>query len=172
MIKGYLKIVFLRELKNKKSSGYDLMKSAEYILGKKPSAGSVYPLLKQLLDDGFIGVKEDNKKKLYSITKKGEDLLVKLTKEKEKMLSSHEELMNLFSQIDKKSKEHKSLFTINKQLKLEDKIILRNMDIFLELKKEIDSIFFNKNLTLKNEEEVRKIIKQTINKLKAVRKKK
>ncbi len=171
MIKGYLKIVFLRELKNKKSSGYDLMKSAENILGKKPSAGSVYPLLKQLLDDKFIDVKENNKKKLYSITKKGEELLIKLTKEKEKILSSHEELMNLFSQIDK-SKKHSSLFTINKQLKLENKVILRNMDVFLALKKEIDSIFLNKNLTLKKEEKVRNIIKEMIKKLKVIRKEK
>jgi len=171
MIKGYLKIVFLRELKNKKSSGFDLMKSAENILDKKPSAGSVYPLLKQLLHDKFIDVKEDNRKKLYSITKKGEELLIKLTKEKEKILSSHEELMNLFSQIDK-NKKHNSLFTINKQFRLENKVVLRNMDIFLALKEEIDSIFLNNNLTLKKEEEVRRIIKDTIKKFKVVRKEK
>ena len=172
MIKGYLKILFLKKIKTKECTGYDLINSTEEVLGKKPSAGSVYPLLNQLLNDKFIKVKEEDRRKIYSITKKGELLLLKLIKEKEKMLSSHKNLMGIFGKVHKEKTKNKHFLKINEHLKLESKVIMRNMDVFLELKDEIDKILLNNKLTSKKEKEVRTIIKETTNKLKTVRKKK
>ncbi len=172
MIKGYLKILFLKKIKFNECTGYDLINSTEEVLGKKPSAGSVYPLLNQLLNDKFIKVKEEDRRKIYSITKKGKLLLIKLIKEKEKMIFSHKNLMEIFSEIHKDKTENKSFLKINQHLKLESKVIMRNMDVFLELKDEIDKILLNNKLTSKKEKEVRTIIKETTNKLKTVRKKK
>ena len=168
MIKGYLKILFLKELKNKKSSGYDLIKTAEIFLGKKPSPGSVYPLLKQLLNDKYIVSENIGRKKIYSITKKGENLLLRLTKEKENLLASHTSLMKLFGSLDK-VKKHESLLMINEQLKLENKVVLRNMDVFLALKKELNAIFLDTKLISKKEKKVRNILNETIKQLKLLR---
>ncbi len=172
MIKGYLKILFLKKIKSNECTGYDLINSTKEVLGKKPSAGSVYPLLNQLLNDKFIKVKEENRRKIYSITKKGKLLLNKLIKEKEKMLFSHNNIMKLFNEVHKDKTEDKSFLKINQHLKSESKVIMRNVNAFLELKDEIDKILRNNKLNSKKEKEVRAIIKETTNKLKTVRKKK
>lgn len=169
VIKGYLKLFFLKKIKASECTGYDLISSAETVLGKKPSTGSVYPLLNQLLTDKYIKLKEENRKKIYSITKKGEILLKNLMDEKRKLLQSHEKIMYLFNEIHDDSSLKKSFLKINEALKFDNKVILRNMDLFLELKNELDAIFFNENLSFKKEQEVKVILKDFISKLKVLR---
>ncbi len=41
----------------------------------KPSPGSVYPILNQLLDEGSIELKDKKGKKYYAITEKGKELV-------------------------------------------------------------------------------------------------
>jgi len=168
MIKGYLKILFLKKLKNKDCTGYDFMQSAEKVLGKKPSAGSVYPLLKQLLSEKFIKAREEDRKKIYSITKKGEKLLIDLTKEKKRLISSHQEIMGLFKQLGG-CKSNKSVIDINKKLSLDNQLVFRNLDVLLNLKKEINKTFQNSKLTPKKEQELRQIIQDTIKRIKQIR---
>jgi len=169
MIKGYLKLFFLKKIKESECSGYDLISSVESNLGKKPSSGSVYPLLNQLLTDKYIKVKEENRKKIYSITKKGEILLDKLLDEKQKLLQSHERMMHLFNEVHEDSSLKKSFLRINEHLKFDNKAILRNMNLFFKLKKELDDVFFSKNLTFKKEQEVKAILNDTISKLKIIK---
>ena len=60
--KGFLKIHILKLISEKPSSGYGLMNSIEEISGRRPSAGSIYPLLKDLEKRGLIEAQHKNKK--------------------------------------------------------------------------------------------------------------
>jgi formylmethanofuran dehydrogenase subunit E len=70
-IKGHLRLLVLRLLEEKEMSGYDLMKAIGKKLGRKPSAGSMYPLLEELKDSGLLIAKEVGKSKKYVLTKEG-----------------------------------------------------------------------------------------------------
>jgi Predicted transcriptional regulators len=47
MATGILKMIMLHIMKDGEASGYDIIKKVEAISGKKPSTGSIYPLLKR-----------------------------------------------------------------------------------------------------------------------------
>jgi len=72
--RGDLKFVILRMLKAKPMHGYEVMRALEEESGGwyKASAGSVYPTLQMLEDQGFIAAQEQDGKKVYSITPAGE----------------------------------------------------------------------------------------------------
>ena len=63
-VKGYLKLLILNLISKSNKSGYQLMKVIELHLGKKPSPGSVYPILNDLYDNGFVLMKKLGKKKM------------------------------------------------------------------------------------------------------------
>jgi DNA-binding PadR family transcriptional regulator len=65
--------VILRMLKNKPMHGYEVMRALEEESGGwyKASPGSVYPTLQMLDDQGWVSVKEQDGKKVYSITEEG-----------------------------------------------------------------------------------------------------
>lgn len=70
--RGFLKLYTLKLLFEGEKSGYGLMKTIEEETGFwKPSAGSIYPLLKSLEEAGLAEHREKNDKKLYSLTEKG-----------------------------------------------------------------------------------------------------
>jgi DNA-binding PadR family transcriptional regulator len=60
-----------------KVSGYQIIKRVGTLTGKKPSAGSVYPLLKSMQDQGWIVGKTTGNKTLYEITDKGKEIVQK-----------------------------------------------------------------------------------------------
>ncbi len=64
-------------LHEKPMHGYDLMKELEKRLGRKPSPGTLYPLLNELLEKGYLKVDGlgSRGKKIYGLTEKGERLL-------------------------------------------------------------------------------------------------
>ena len=67
-MQGYLKIFVLRELVKKEMTGYELMKSFEDFTGtKKPSPGTIYPLLNDLMKKGMVTVSAKDNKKIYRI---------------------------------------------------------------------------------------------------------
>ena len=74
---GEIKFVILRLLKEKPSHGYELIKALEERLAGcyTPSAGTVYPTLQLLEDQGFVRVVEEGGKKVYHITPEGEAFL-------------------------------------------------------------------------------------------------
>lgn len=74
---GEVKFVILRLLKEKPSHGYELIKALEEKLAGcyTPSAGTVYPTLQLLEDQGFVRVVEEGGKKVYHITPEGEAFL-------------------------------------------------------------------------------------------------
>jgi DNA-binding PadR family transcriptional regulator len=74
---GEMKYVILRLLREKPRHGYEIMKALEEMLGGwyTPSAGTVYPTLQLLEDQGFVRIVETEGKKVYHITPEGERFL-------------------------------------------------------------------------------------------------
>ena len=74
---GEVKFVILRLLKEKPSHGYEIIKALEEKLAGcyTPSAGTVYPTLQLLEDQGYVRVVEEGGKKVYHITPEGEAFL-------------------------------------------------------------------------------------------------
>jgi len=76
MLKNHLKIIVMNKLKDKSMSGYDLIKDIHNSTGSwKPSFGSMYPLLKELHEKKLVNVKNMDRKKIYSLTAKGNKVL-------------------------------------------------------------------------------------------------
>ncbi|MBI4408475.1 MAG: PadR family transcriptional regulator [Gemmatimonadetes bacterium] len=75
--RGDLKYVILRLLKEKPMHGYEVMRALEEESGGwyRASAGSVYPTLQMLEDQGYVVAKEEEGKKVYSITDAGREYL-------------------------------------------------------------------------------------------------
>jgi DNA-binding PadR family transcriptional regulator len=74
---GEVKFVILRLLKEKPRHGYEVIKALEEKLGGyyTPSAGTVYPTLQLLEDEGYIKADDSDGKKVYHVTPEGERYL-------------------------------------------------------------------------------------------------
>jgi DNA-binding PadR family transcriptional regulator len=74
---GEVKYVILRLLKEKPRHGYEIMKALEERLcgWYTPSAGTVYPTLQLLEDQGYVRAVESEGRKVYHITPAGEAFL-------------------------------------------------------------------------------------------------
>jgi DNA-binding PadR family transcriptional regulator len=70
---GEVKFVILRLLNEKPRHGYDVIRALEEKFGGlyTPSAGTVYPTLQLLEDEGYVRVVEENGKKVYHVTPEG-----------------------------------------------------------------------------------------------------
>ena len=71
MAKGLLNLLMLKIISEGEVSGYDIIKRVGKLTGKKPSTGSVYPLLKSMENKGWITGKSIGNKTSYKITKSG-----------------------------------------------------------------------------------------------------
>ena len=72
-MKGFLSFLVLRLINKKPMSGEEIREELKKRKGTKPSAGTIYPVLKVLRKNEFIEEIEDQgKEKKYRITKKGE----------------------------------------------------------------------------------------------------
>jgi len=74
---GEVKFVILRLIREKPRHGYEIIKALEERLAGcyTPSAGTVYPTLQLLEDQGYVRSVEENGKKVYHITPEGEQFL-------------------------------------------------------------------------------------------------
>jgi DNA-binding PadR family transcriptional regulator len=74
---GEVKYVILRLVREKPRHGYEVMKALEERLGGvySASAGTVYPTLQMLEDQGYIRGVEAEGRRVYHITPEGERLL-------------------------------------------------------------------------------------------------
>jgi DNA-binding PadR family transcriptional regulator len=74
MISGQLRFIVMHALSSTKMSGYSLMKHIKEHTGCwKPSSGSIYPLLEDMLKNKHVSMEKKGRKKLYTLTKKGKD---------------------------------------------------------------------------------------------------
>jgi DNA-binding PadR family transcriptional regulator len=74
---GEIKFVILRLLKEKPRHGYEVIKALEEQMAGcyTPSAGTVYPTLQLLEDEGYVKAVDTAGKKVYHITPEGERYL-------------------------------------------------------------------------------------------------
>ena len=177
MASGYLRLVFLRyiEQKQKGTTGYELMKYLEDIVGKKPSPGSTYPLLSSLVKDEYLKVNKQGNKKIYTITKKGKKYLKEIAKEKKKIYDSQRKILLLLSDLDAVKKINYADTELNKykrNLNNNNPIIIRTIDSLIEIKDVLERIFINQDLDKKKIDQLDKILKETAKKLKKIEGKK
>jgi DNA-binding PadR family transcriptional regulator len=71
--RGEVRTAVLALLAEKPRHGYEIIREIEERSGGswKPSAGSVYPTLQLLADEGLIAAEESNGRKIYSLTEAG-----------------------------------------------------------------------------------------------------
>jgi DNA-binding PadR family transcriptional regulator len=71
---GEMRLVILRLIREKPRHGYEVIRALEERMGGcyTPSAGSVYPTLQMLEDQGYVRIVEEDGKKVYHITPEGE----------------------------------------------------------------------------------------------------
>ena len=83
--KGFLKIHILLSLSMRPAHGYELMHWISHHTGHAwtPSPGSMYPALDSLESRGFIACQGDGRRKVYSLTPKGRDVLAQMKKKEE-----------------------------------------------------------------------------------------
>lgn len=97
MLRGFLKILVLKALGDGPKTGYSLMKFVEERMGAKPSAGSIYPLLDQLKDDGMVTVKDIERTKEYKLTPKGKAQLEIVEQKRNECISNFLQGMKMMS---------------------------------------------------------------------------
>lgn len=75
--RGDLKFVILRLISDKPMHGYEVMQALEEESGGgyRASPGSVYPTLQMLEDEGLLRSREEDGKKIYTITPEGQAYL-------------------------------------------------------------------------------------------------
>src|SRR5580765_788039 len=74
---GEMRLVILRLIREKPRHGYEIMKALEERMGGHytPSAGTVYPTLQLLEDQGYVRAVETEGRRVYHITPEGERFL-------------------------------------------------------------------------------------------------
>ena len=164
-MEGYLKFAVLRILAKKPLSGYNLMKHIEGVTGKKPSPGSMYPLLKSLKEKDLLEEKEIGRSKIYALTSKGKKAVREIAQHHQKMLESMEKNIRMMHSV------------IGKQDTFPLEILRRIQQgqapfasLTGDLIKLRDTLFeaSQKELTQRQRKELSAIISSTIRKVKAV----
>ncbi len=71
--KGVLRYLILRSLSQKPMHGYEIMSNLSDEFGGfyRPSAGATYPILQTLEEEGYITGKDEEGRRVYSITQEG-----------------------------------------------------------------------------------------------------
>lgn len=77
-LKGFLSFLILHELSKKSLCGDDLAEKIGRRKGSKLTPGTIYPALKELRKEKLITYKQFGRKKMYSLTNKGEEKLKEL----------------------------------------------------------------------------------------------
>lgn len=87
--RGALKSLVLSSLAEKPMYVYEIIKNINSATHGfyKPSPGSIYPVLKSLLREGFVEVYEENGKKIYKLTDKGKKEFERIRKNREDFFS-------------------------------------------------------------------------------------
>jgi len=85
--RGFLVIYILYSLRNKPKSGYEMLKEIEEKTRGKwiPSKGTLYPLLRQLEQEGLIriGRTDRRSKNIFELTDSGKKILKQIQKDRE-----------------------------------------------------------------------------------------
>lgn len=167
MMKGCLRLIVLKELLEGDKTGYLLITGLERCFGRRPSAGSVYPLMEGLHKDGLVKSMVSGRKKIYSITTKGKKAVIAILKEKEDFLLGQLELVRSFT-------AGKSCEDLAAHMRLSDEIaskgdrILRNIDIWSDLRSSIVDLIVSPGFE-RCEPQARRILSEAISRIDALK---
>ena len=75
---GCLKLAVLQQLNRKPLAGYSIMQAIHQETGWKPSPGSLYPLLSDLVKENLATVKTSGRRRIYTLTRHGVQALEEL----------------------------------------------------------------------------------------------
>ena len=104
--RGHLKFYILRLLIEGRRTGYGLMKAIEAETGFwKPSAGSLYPLLSSMKEQGLIvEIAETDTSKRWHVTDAGRNVYDEAAESKRELFDSMRRSLVVFSKVDRLSK--------------------------------------------------------------------
>ena len=66
-----LQSIIIHKLSEQSHTGYSLCKEIEHSTGKKPSFGSIYPILERFKQQNYVTVTRKGRKKIYTLTTAG-----------------------------------------------------------------------------------------------------
>ena len=92
MIKSFMDIIIMSELKNAPLSGYDVIAYIKSKFSVLVSSGTVYSLLYSLERNGFVEGVWVEKKRTYKLTEKGEKTIATI-------LNAHEKIEGFMSNL-------------------------------------------------------------------------
>ena len=161
---GYLRLIVMKTLANKKLSGYDLIKQIEKDTGTwKPSFGSIYPLLEKLLKERLVDVEVQGRRKLYYLTNEGKKHLGIIDKSKNTLVDGLIAAWNAFGKITDRREMNFMLEVFNS--------LKKGRLPFKELNPELNEFratVFELYSTGRDRKKIKNILKETIKKLKAI----
>ena len=165
MITGYLRLIVMRNLSNKRLSGYDLIKQIEKDTGTwKPSFGSIYPLLDKLLKEKLVQVEITGRRKVYSLTKKGKKDLAIIDKSKNSLVDKMIATWKAFGRISDEKDKSFMIEVFNS--------VKKGQLPFKEFNPELSQFrgaIFEAYSSGKDPKKIKSILKNSIRKIKAVR---
>jgi len=166
---GQLKLVLLKSLENDALSGYSIIKSIEQNTECwKPSTGSIYPLLNNLLEDGLVEVKKEGRKKLYSLTEGGKNELKQLIERKNEIFNRLIDDWKVYASLSSKKDDAKFMLEIFETMK-KGEIPFKEINPELrEFRSAVFRLFAEKKLP-GNKNRIKKIIKEAVKKLEDVK---
>ncbi len=102
-MKGFVRLLILRILKDKEMHGYEIMKKIGEMFGGiyEPSPGVIYPNLQFLEDQGLVESKKVDRRTVYRITEEGERYLEQRGDELEAFLEKIEAVKELVKIVPK-----------------------------------------------------------------------
>ncbi len=131
--RGLLKLLILNELENREATGYELIQRISNKVTKKPSPGSVYPVLKEMASSGILNCREVGSKKLYSLSPKGKELLEKIYQTEKEAIFSKVKILRLAGVLNEEEAEYINTFISEKRLNWFKLHKLKNWIKFLDL---------------------------------------
>jgi DNA-binding PadR family transcriptional regulator len=94
IIKGFMDIIVLSKLRSSSLSGYDIIAFIHDKYGLLISSGTVYSLLYSLERDGLIKGRLHDRRRIYTLTRKGEETIKLVLQSSDKLQKF---VMNIFN---------------------------------------------------------------------------
>jgi DNA-binding PadR family transcriptional regulator len=98
-MRGHLRTLILKMLDEKSMSGSEIIQEIEIMLDWKPSCGSIYPLLNSIETEGLTTSKQENGKKIYSLTIKAKKVIKEKDEEKQELIDAMEKSYKLLESV-------------------------------------------------------------------------
>ena len=165
MMAGYLRLIVMKTLADKKLSGYGLIKEIERNTGTwKPSFGSIYPLLEKLLKEKLVDFDVQGRRKVYFLTPEGKKHLRIIDKSKNTLVDKLIATWNAFGKITDKREMNFMLEVFNS--------LKKGQLPFKELNPELNEFratVYEVYSSGKDSRKVKYVLRETIKKLKSIK---